>query len=65
MSSDSGIVKQLRRVIEENEQIIRTLRAEVDRLRYLLGLHSLKSPGAKMPEIHSPPPAAEIRPRLD
>jgi len=65
MSGHSGIVKQLRKVIEENEQIIRALRAEVERLRYLLGLHSLKTPGTKMPEIHSPSTAGEMRPRLD
>ena len=43
-SSDNGIVKQLRTVIEEDREIIRKLRQEVDRLRYLLGVQSLSAP---------------------
>lgn len=42
--SHSGIVKQLRAVIEEDREVIRKLREEVDRLRYLLGVQSLRSP---------------------
>jgi len=42
-ASDSRLVKQLRAVLEEDRREIRTLRREIDRLRFLLGLHSLQS----------------------
>jgi hypothetical protein len=41
-ASENGVVKQLRAVIEEDRRVIRKLREEVDRLRFLLGLHSLQ-----------------------
>jgi len=41
-ASDSSVVKQLKAVIEEDRKVIRSLREENDRLRFLLGLHSLR-----------------------
>ena len=41
-ASESNVVKQLKAIIEEDRKVIRLLREEVDRLRFLAGLHSLK-----------------------
>jgi hypothetical protein len=40
-TGENDAVKQLRALIEEDQQIIRKLRQEIDRLRFLLGLQSL------------------------
>jgi hypothetical protein len=42
-ASENNVVKQFRTIIEEDRKVIRTLREEIDRLRFLLGLHSLKN----------------------
>jgi hypothetical protein len=55
--SDSGIVKQLRMTIEEDRQVILKLQQEVDRLRYLLGLHSLRN--TKPPAAHAARPTIQ------
>ena len=44
-ASEDSLVKQLRAVIEEDRKVILALREEIDRLRFLLGLHSLKPTG--------------------
>ena len=46
-ASDNSVVKQLRAVIEEDRKVIRMLQEEIDRLRFLLGLHSLKNMDAE------------------
>lgn len=50
-NSESLMVKQLRAAIEEDRRIIRGLRQEIDRLRYLLGLHSLQKAEAQAPPV--------------
>lgn len=54
-ASESGVVKQLRAVIEEDRKLIRTMREEIDRLRFLLGLHSLKPQEADSVSIRPKP----------
>jgi hypothetical protein len=54
-SSESGLVKALRAEIEEDKRLIRSLRDEVARLRYLLGLHSLKQPESDAPSVLDEP----------
>jgi hypothetical protein len=60
---ESGIVKQLRTTIEEDRQVILKLQQEVDRLRYLLGLHSLRN--TKPPPPIPPPRPTIQRLRID
>jgi hypothetical protein len=54
--SDSLTVKQLETAIEEDREIIRKLRLEVDRLRYLLGLDSLRNLKKETPTAVAPHP---------
>jgi hypothetical protein len=54
-ASESSVVKQLKAVIEEDRKVIRTLREEIDRLRFLLGLHALRPAEADSARDRHPP----------
>jgi hypothetical protein len=53
--SENSVVRELRAEIEEDKRLIRTLRDEIARLRYLLGLHSLNKPASNPPSILGEP----------
>jgi len=59
-ASENGLVQQLRAVIEEDRKVIRTLREEIDRLRFLLGLHSLKPKETDSPAGRTQPSLTKL-----